>query len=359
MPGFTSPKAEQSFLPRSHPIRNIETQRALHQCRLPHRFLSLERTCMSLLLIALIVLAVLVVGHLIFSAIVRKRNPPIGQFIEVDGVRLHYIERGPADGASVLFLHGNGAMIQDLTISRLVDLAAQKFRVICFDRPGFGYSSRPRWRVWTPQAQATLLGRAVHQLGAARPIVLGHSWGTLVALAMALAGEAKGLVLVSGYYFPTRRVDVWLLAGPAIPILGDLMRYTIAPLGSWLLLPKLLKILFTPRPVSDVFAQEFPLALTVRPTQLRSAAEESAMLIWAAATLAPQYPQLACPVAVMAGDQDRVVEHDQASRLHATLRRSVLKVIPDAGHMVHHAAPERIYEGMELISAWPAWATPD
>jgi len=55
----------------------------------------------------------------------------------------------------VLF-HGNGTMIQDLTISGLVDLLARNNRVICFDRPGFGYSQRTRSRLWTATAQADL-----------------------------------------------------------------------------------------------------------------------------------------------------------------------------------------------------------
>ena len=31
---------------------------------------------------------------------------------------------------------------------------------------------------------------------------------------------------------PTWRLDVWLLSGPAVPIMGDLLRYTVAPIIS-------------------------------------------------------------------------------------------------------------------------------
>jgi pimeloyl-ACP methyl ester carboxylesterase len=53
----------------------------------------------------------------------------------------------------VLF-HGNGSMIQDLLISGVVDRLASRYRVLCFDRPGFGYSQRPRMRIWTATSQA-------------------------------------------------------------------------------------------------------------------------------------------------------------------------------------------------------------
>ena len=49
----------------------------------------------------------------------EKRNPPLGQFVEVDGVRLHYVERG--SGEPLVLLHGNGSMAQDFLISGLVD----------------------------------------------------------------------------------------------------------------------------------------------------------------------------------------------------------------------------------------------
>ena len=56
------------------------------------------------------------------------------------------------------------------------------------------------------------------QLDVSRPILVGHSWGTLVALEMALDNplDTAGLVLLSGYYFPTARADVALAPWPAV-----------------------------------------------------------------------------------------------------------------------------------------------
>jgi pimeloyl-ACP methyl ester carboxylesterase len=124
-----------------------------------------------------------------------------------------------------------------------------------------------------------------------------------------------------------------------------------------MMLPMLVRMLFAPMPVPEPFRQEFPFALTVRPGQLRSASEEAAMLIWAAGTLAPAYPQIVCPVAIVAGDGDRVIGPSHPPRLHAVLPRSVLKILPGVGHMPHHAAPDRICDVIELIAAWPAVGT--
>src|SRR5690349_10125336 len=123
---------------------------------------------MSTLLLAvsifLLVLVVLAIGTTVFSAVAERRNPAIGNFVDGQGLRLHYIERGnPADPVIVVF-HGNGSMIQDMTISGLIELLSRRYRVICFDRPGFGHSSRTRLNLWTPEAQANLFVEALTQL---------------------------------------------------------------------------------------------------------------------------------------------------------------------------------------------------
>jgi hypothetical protein len=101
-------------------------------------------------------LVVLILGNMAFQMIAERRNPPIGVFIECDGVRLHYIERGNAAAPCVVLFRGNGTMLQDLILSGLPDRLARHHRVICFDRPGFGYSQRPRTRIWTAATQVDL-----------------------------------------------------------------------------------------------------------------------------------------------------------------------------------------------------------
>ena len=187
----------------------------------------------------------------------ERRNPPIGRFITVEGVRLHYVERGT--GTPLVLLHGNGSMIEDFQSSGLIDLAAKKYRVIAFDRPGFGHSGRPRSTIWTPAAQADLIAAALEEIGVPRAIVLGHSWGTLVALALAAKNPQKvqALILASGYYYPNARADVVILSPPAIPLIGDLLSHTISPLLSRLMWPVLLRKIFGPSPVPEKF-KEFP-----------------------------------------------------------------------------------------------------
>jgi hypothetical protein len=92
----------------------------------------------------------------------ERQHPPIGKFLTVDGVRLHYLERG--HGEPVVLIHGNGTMIEDFVVSDLMSRLAERYRVIVIDRPGYGYSTRPRG-LWTPRAHARLFRNALVQLG--------------------------------------------------------------------------------------------------------------------------------------------------------------------------------------------------
>jgi pimeloyl-ACP methyl ester carboxylesterase len=280
----------------------------------------------------------------------ERANPPVGRFIEVDGVRLHYLERG--EGPPLVMLHENGSMIQELTLSGLFDLTAARYRVIVLDRPGYGHSERPRAKWWGPQLQAAMLRKLLALIGVEQPILFGHGFGAMIAAAFALAypTSARAVVLASGYYFPTGRLDVPLMALPAIPVIGDLLRHTISPLIARLMWPHMLKRVFSPAPVPRYF-ERFPMWMALRPSQLRASAEESALLLPSALSLQRRYSEMETPTVIVAGAQDRYVAQERHSlRLSTMIRSSTLVVSPRAGHMVHHVDPRRVLQAIEIAA---------
>lgn len=283
----------------------------------------------------------------------ERRNKPLGRFVDADDVRLHYVEKG--SGTPVVLLSGNGAMAQDWLISDVFDRAAEAgFRVLAFDRPGYGWSERPRGRSYTPEAQAQLIRIALRRLGIERPVVVGHSWGAMIAASYALdfPDDTRGLVLISGYYFPTRRADVAVFSPPAIPVIGDVLRYTISPLLGRVIAPLVFRRLFAPRPVARRFREEFPLDLALRPSQIRTSAAETAMMIPAAMRLRSRYFAIGAPTVLMAGAGDRIVSPErQTRRLHRHVPKSVLYMVPGAGHMVHHLVPSQVVDAIRAVAA--------
>jgi pimeloyl-ACP methyl ester carboxylesterase len=277
-------------------------------------------------------------------------NPPRGSFVEVDGLRVHYVDRG--HGEPVVLVHGNGTSLEDFECGGLVDIAAARHRVIAFDRPGFGHTERPRSTLWTQHAQADLIVAAMARIGVVRATVLGHSWGCSVALAMAERHPraVKALVLVSGYYFPSVRSDVLTGSPPALPVVGDLMRYTISPTLSRLMWPVPLAKMFGPESVPAKF-DGFPREMAFRPSQIRASAIDTALMIPDAVEASPRYGEITTPTVIIAGGDDRIVDFEaQSARLHGTLRNSVLRRIPMGGHMIHQTSTAAVAAAIDEAS---------
>jgi pimeloyl-ACP methyl ester carboxylesterase len=269
-------------------------------------------------------------------------NPAAGRFLNVKGVRLHYVERG--SGEPLILLHGNGSMIQDFESSGLIDLAANYYRVIVIDRPGFGHSDRPRNVVWTPDLQAELIKYALERLNVSNALVLGHSWGASVAVALALKYPmlVRGLILASGYYYPTARPDVIAMGMPALPLIGDVLSYTVSPLIGRAVWPLMMAKIFGPRSVPKKFGA-FPKEMALRPSQIRASAAESALMIPDAFLLRNRYADLKMPVVIIAGDQDRLIDIEtQSVRLHSDVGQSRFHRVAGNGHMIQQTATDQV-----------------
>lgn len=279
---------------------------------------------------------------------VERRHPPIGDFITVNGVRLHYLDVG--EGPVVVLLHGNSSMVQDFALSILGPLA-RNHRVIAFDRPGFGYSDRPKDVVWTPEAQAALIRDALQRLGVEKPVILGHSWAAAIALCFALdfPDEVTGVVVESGYYYPHRRPDAAISAINSKPVLGWVGRNTWSPVMGLIFGKAMVKGMFSPNPIPPTYA-EFPAKLTLRPWHLRAGAEEAAtMRDWALRTWR-HYPEIDVPVMILAGTKDRLAGYRKhAVRLHHDILSSRLRLWPSTGHMLHHIHPGGVIDAIEEV----------
>ena len=262
----------------------------------------------------------------------EQSNPPAGDLLDIDGVRLHCVERGA--GPPVVLIHGNMVWHRDFFTSTLIQRLARNHRVIAFDRPGFGHSTRPR-----------ASGMQEFSLGGGRPVVVGHSMGAMVALAMALdySADVRKLVLLGGYYYPSTRMDALLAVPTAMPVLGDVLRNTVTAVSVRLFLKKMLKAMFVPRELPADFLLTLSGEMMVRPVQLGANAEDATFMNRQAKSSSERHHQLQLPVAIFAGAEDLVVDVEAHSmRLHDELRHSTLGVIPGVGHMVHYAAVEEI-----------------
>lgn len=112
--------------------------------------------------------------------------PKDAQFLNVDGVRLHYTDEGK--GPAVVLLHGFGSSLE--IWHEVVPALRDSHRVIAVDLKGFGWSSRPEGN-YAPDEQARLVLLVMDTLGVERADIVGHSWGASVTLALALRAPTR------------------------------------------------------------------------------------------------------------------------------------------------------------------------
>jgi pimeloyl-ACP methyl ester carboxylesterase len=190
----------------------------------------------------------------------------------------------------VVLLHDNGGMVGDWEACGVVDRLAKRHRVIAFDQPGFGHTAHAPGRIWSPGAQASLFTEAMRQLDVRNAVVVGHSSGVLPALALAAdhRDPVSELVLMSGVYYPELRSDIITSLASSLPVIGNLLCYTLTPLVAAATSQMQTKTIFDPAPVAGAF-RGFPMDMSLRPSQMRTQVKETVMLPVVTAALASRY----------------------------------------------------------------------
>lgn len=283
--------------------------------------------------------------------------PPEGQIIDVDGRRVHAVVAG--SGPDLVLIHGASGNTRDFTLS-FVERVTDRYRVIVFDRPGMGYTDRadPAYarpfnsQAESPAEQAALLQAAAAQLGAERPIVLGHSYGGAVALAWALnhPENIAGLVNVAGATqpWPGELGTLYRIMGVGGALVAPLIT-AFAPQDR---VRQVIEIIFAPDPVPGGYGAEVGAALSLRRDSFRANARQVNGLRAHVVEMSPRYPTLDLPVEIVHGDADDIVPLEVHSiPLSRQIEGANLTVLEGVGHMPHHAAPQAVVEAIDRVAA--------
>lgn len=279
-----------------------------------------------------------------------RRWPPLGQIMQVDGIDVHYWERGK--GQPIVLVHGASGNLRDFTFD-LAPRLAERYRVIAFDRPGFGYSGRIAKQGWDPAVQASLLRRAAAEIGAARPIVVGHSWGGALAMAWALdtPEDVTGIVTLGGATMPWGGDVSFLYSLNASDVTDRLVSNLISTFATEGLIESFMADTFTPQTIPEGYASYVGAPLATRPRTVRYNAHDITNLNAVLERQAKRYPNLYTPIEVLHGSVDRSVWPDlHAEGMHALLPNSRLTLLEGVGHMPHHARPGEVVAAVERLA---------
>lgn len=301
------------------------------------------------LALAGLVLAAGAVASVVIAQRVGATFPPAGPFVEVEGGRLATIQAGPVEGAPVVLLHGASGNASDPMegVGRL--LAERGFRVIAFDRPGFGWSDRLAGAdAARPAVQARAIAQGLERMGVGPAIVLGHSWSGSLALALALdhPERVSGLVLAApvAMPFPPRTGTLpwyWRLA--LKPPVAWVLSRTIGPPLALAFLDKASRNVFQPQAEAPDYLERARAALVLRPHTLLANVQDLVSLPEALAAQSPRYATLRVPTVVVSGEADPVVKSAlQAAPLARAIPGARLVLLPGIGHMLHYVAADAL-----------------
>jgi pimeloyl-ACP methyl ester carboxylesterase len=307
---------------------------------------------MSTILIAVIALFALVVlvvaGLVLFAAFItrsiQKAVPPLGTFIDVDGARIHYLDRGR--GPTIVLIHGLTGQLRNFTHS-LVDLLTNEFRVIAIDRPGSGYSKRAPGASARLTAQGDLIVKFIRAMRLERPLVVGHSLGGAISLAIALDHPefAGGFALIAPLTHPQdsvptpfrglviqsslrRKIVAWTIATPAAIRRGQ----------------EMLAIVFGPdKPPAD-FATKGGGLLALRPESFIGASEDLVGVAVDLPKMVERYSSLTVPIAILFGKDDGILNYESdGTAMQRKVPAVTLELIP-GGHMLPVTEPKATAE---------------
>lgn len=268
-----------------------------------------------------------------------------------DGLSLAYSEIGR--GSPVVLLHGTLTALEDMMIG-LAESLAPHHRVLAFDRPGFGQSTVRRFADAGIWRQAEAIHHAMVALGLERPIIVGHSFGASVALAMAMdwPDSVGGVVALAPVVRPEGRLEHALFGPRATPVAGDWLSLIAGVSSDRMLFPVLWRSMYLPQSMPGQVEKEFPFSMAGRSEAAGRVGEDSISALSDLVRLNIRAPFCEIPVRIMGGDRDIVVRNGMNGRPLAELMPNAEFIdLPGLGHMIHHFAAAEIAAVVDQVEA--------
>jgi pimeloyl-ACP methyl ester carboxylesterase len=278
---------------------------------------------------------------------IEEAVPMDGQLIDIGGDRIHYVEHG--EGPPIVFVHGLSGQMRNFAWLPIDELA-RHHRVILIDRPGTGYSTRGAQSAANIYAQAETVVRFFNSLGVEKPVLVGHSLGGAIALAVALnhPQAVSRLALIAPLtHVPTEVPKAFRALVIRSGFVRRIVAHTLATPFALTTSAIVLKQVFAPEAVPADFPLRGGGMLSLRPQGFLGASEDLVAIedTTDLAGMERRYAELEVDVDVLFGRDDIVLDcirHGEALRQRS--KRVALKMV-EGGHMLPVTAPH-------ITAAW-------
>jgi pimeloyl-ACP methyl ester carboxylesterase len=264
-------------------------------------------------------------------------NVEHSRFADIDGVRIHYQEKGT--GTPLVLIHGYTS--STYSWKDVFEPLSKNFRVIALDLKGFGFSGKPDGD-YTRRAQAVLVAHLLDHLKIEKAWACGSSMGGEVALNFALLNPQRvaGLILIDS-------------SGVNVPGAGSLApRYLLVPIAGRLLTALALR---SNKLVREGLEKSFydrakvtddRVAYYYRPLQTRG----GQLAALRARTQANQFPveqdlgRINVPTLIIWGAQDALLPLEAGRKMSSLIKDSKLLIFQSCGHLPQEEMPARVVD---------------
>lgn len=262
--------------------------------------------------------------------------------IAIQGSKVHFWVHHPEKSTTIMMIHGFRGT--HMGLQKIID-ALPNVRVVIPDLPGFGRSS-PLGKRHTIRAYSDFAVEFIQRLGLRQPILLGHSFGSIVAADLAARHPEliKKLILVNpiadnpdsgSRKLAAQSIGLYYWLGQKLPKrLGEnLLRNRHLILASSKVMTK---------------TTDEKLKAEIHAAHLRNfgsfADRDVLAQVFTASTKANvlQYAnKIKLPTLLVAGSIDDIAPLSAQYALRAQLTDGTLTIIDNVGHLVHYEAPKQ------------------
>jgi pimeloyl-ACP methyl ester carboxylesterase len=272
---------------------------------------------------------------------------PQNRYIELGGMRFHYLEWGDPDRAPIVFLHGGAQTAHTWDVACL-DLC-RDFRCLAFDQRGHGDSA------WAPDLDYSIpahcrdIERFVDRLALERFALVGMSMGGIHAMAYAAAHSARlaALLLVDigpdiQYEGAEQSISTVIQLPAEFPDLGAAVAWSLraSPERDPELVETGLRLRL--RQLSNgPWSWKFDRRQFARVTVDGLLAERR--YLWG------EIHEIRCPALILRGAKSTVLLDEHAERLAAALPAGEWAKVEGAGHSIQSDHPKALAEAIARV----------
>ena len=271
---------------------------------------------------------------------IKRSIPKFGKTTVLQDAEIHWYESG--QGKPIIMLHGLAGNLRNFTYA-LVGKLDQDYRVIAIDRAGCGWSTRSKSECATLQEQARIISEFIDKEQIEKPLIVGHSLGGAIALALALEYKNKisGLALIC----PATQIidkipDMFKFLNISSPLIRFFVAHTISSLIGILTRKETFKAAFAPEAICTDFGIKGGGDFALTSEAFIRTSEDLIFAQSSAPSLVGREKELDVYTEVLFGEDDEILDAKLHGEKFAKLAVAKLTMVPGRGHMLPLTIPD-------------------